>query len=263
MHSTRFSPVSKTAPSSDESSLRPLFRYRLFYIWAVVWGSLMTVIAATGYVISQLIVRRLGVFRWWSTFWARSIFVGIGVRIACKQLHELDCNASYVFVCNHQVLLDIPLTALAVKCPFAYVSKAGLARVPFLGQAIRYSPSVFVDRSNPRRSYESIKRAGEQIRNGTSVIIYPEGARSYERTMQPFMKGAFLLALEAGVPIVPITILDAYDVFNERKQLARPGVVHIVVGKPISLHGMTRSQLPVLMENVVRAIENQFDLEWN
>ncbi len=223
----------------------------------------MTVISATGYVISQLIVRRRGVFRWWTNFWARSIFAGIGIRIACKHLHELDCSASYVFVCNHQILLDIPLAALAIKCPFAYVSKAGLARVPFLGQAIRYSPSVFVDRSNPRRSYESIKRAGEQIRNGTSVIIYPEGARSYERALQPFMKGAFLLALEAGVSIVPVTILDAYDVLNERKHLARPGLVHVVVGKPIALCGTTRSELPALMEKVYRAIEDQFDMEWN
>jgi len=223
----------------------------------------MTVISATGYVISQLIVRRRGVFRWWTIIWARSIFTGIGISIACKQLRELDCDTSYVFVCNHQILLDIPLAALAIKCPFAFVSKAGLARIPFLGQAIRYSPSVFVDRSNPRRSFDSIKRAGNHIRNGTSVIIYPEGKRSYERAMQPFMKGAFLLALEAGVPIVPVTILDAYQVLNERKHLARPGVVHVVVGQPISLQGITRSELPALMEKVHLEIELQFDLKWD
>jgi 1-acyl-sn-glycerol-3-phosphate acyltransferase len=100
-----------------------------------------------------------------------------------------------------------------------------------------------------------MRRAGENIRNGTSVIIFPEGARSYRREMGPFQKGAFLLALEAGVPIVPVTIIDAYEVINEERRMARPGEVHIVIGSPIPLEGKTRRDLPELMETVRRAIE--------
>ena len=215
----------------------------------------MTVFVTSSYVLNQLFVRRPSVFHWWSIVWARALFFGTGIRIKCKHEVDLDCATSYVFASNHQILLDIPMTALAVKCPFGFVAKASLARVPFLGQAIRYSPSVFVDRKNPREMYRSMNRAGEHIRKGTSVIIFPEGARSYQRNMLPFMKGAFLLALEAGVPIVPITILDAYEVLNEEKKIARPGEVSIVVGHPISLEGMSRAHLPALMATVRDAIE--------
>jgi 1-acyl-sn-glycerol-3-phosphate acyltransferase len=235
--------------------LRPNLATRAFFVWAMLWATLMTIVSALGYVSSEFVLRRRSVFRKWSMFWARSMMAGTGIRLKYHRTERLDCSRSYVFVANHQIGLDIPLIALAVACPFGFVAKAELARIPFLGQAISYSPSVFVDRSNPRGTYESMRKAGENIRNGTSVIIFPEGARSYRREMGPFQKGAFLLALEAGVPIVPVTIIDAYEVVNEEKRMARPGVVHVVVGAPIPLEGMTRRDLPEVMETVRSAIE--------
>ena len=224
----------------------------------MIWATLMTVVSAIGYVATALVVRRRGVFRQWSMFWARSIMFGTGIRLECRRAQKLDCGASYVFAANHQIMLDIPLSALAVDCPFGFVAKGELARVPFLGWAIKASPSVLVDRSNPRSTYESMKQAGENIRAGTSVIIFPEGARSYSREIAPFQKGAFLLALEAGVPIVPVTIVDAYEVLDEKRRVARPGVVRIEVGRPIPLKGMTRKDLPALMQTVREAIEAPF-----
>ncbi|GMQ81444.1 MAG: lysophospholipid acyltransferase family protein [Rhodothermia bacterium] len=219
----------------------------------------MTVVSASGYLLSRFVVRHARIFRWWSIFWARSMFWGTGIRIEQRQRAHLDCDASYVFASNHQILLDIPLTALTISCPFGFVAKSDLVRIPFLGPALRNSPSVFVDPSNPRKSYESIKTAGEHIRSGTSVIIFPEGARTYQKELIPFQRGAFLLALEAGVPIVPVTILDAYRLFNEKTRLARPGIVRVVIGKPIPLAGLSRSDLPELMDRVKDEIEGQFD----
>ncbi|MCZ6757286.1 MAG: lysophospholipid acyltransferase family protein [Bacteroidetes bacterium] len=236
---------------------------RLFYFWALTWGCAMTVVSTSGYLLTQFFLRRVSVFRWWSVFWARSMFFGVGLRIEQRQLGHLDCDTSYVFASNHQILIDIPLTALAISCPFGFVAKSDLARVPFLGAALRYSPSVFVNPSNPRKSYESIKRAGEHIRAGTSVIIFPEGARTYQKALIPFQRGAFLLALEAGVPIVPVTILDAYRVFNEKLRLARPGLIRVVVGNPIPLAEMSRSDLPELMDRVKNEIESQFDFAFD
>jgi len=218
----------------------------------------MTVISAIGYVVSELLTRHRSVFHAWSVFWSRSILLGTGIRLECSQSSALDCGRSYVFAANHQIMLDIPLVSLAIDCPFGFVAKAELAGVPFLGQAIRSSPSVFVDRTDPRSTYRSMQQAGENIRGGTSVIIFPEGARSYERGIGPFQKGAFLLALEAGVPIVPVTILDAFQVQNENRRMARPGVVHIVIGAPIPLEGLTRKDLPELMNTVRQAIERPF-----
>lgn len=233
----------------------------MFYYWVLLWGGLMTVIATSGSILTYLIIPNRGSFRWWSIFWGRSMFLGMGIRIRTERWARLDCSIPYVFASNHQILLDIPINAIAVPCPFGFVAKAELKRMPFVGQAIRHSPSVFLDRSSPRKSLESMQRAGDTIRNGHSVIIFPEGARSYRRELLPFKKGTFLLALEAGVPIVPITILDAYLVFNEKNKLARPGTIHVVVGEPISLDGMTRRDIPDLMTRVYTEIEAELARE--
>ncbi len=243
--------------ASTPSSLQPTVFARAFYGWALFWGGLITVITTTGYLLSQLVVRRPSVFLWWTKCWAWSITAGLGIRVRSRRVGKLDDDSPYVFVSNHQILLDIPIVALVINRPFGFVAKGELARIPFLGAAIRCSPSVFVDRSNPRKTYESLKDAGEQIRKGTSVIIFPEGARSYEMGLGPFQKGAFSLALEAGVPIVPVTILDAYNVFNEKRKIARPGVVNLVIGEPISLSSYSRVDIPKLMRKVEEAIESQ------
>ncbi|MCH8276239.1 MAG: 1-acyl-sn-glycerol-3-phosphate acyltransferase, partial [Bacteroidetes bacterium] len=145
----------QTAPSEAEGISPTVFR-RLFFLWAVVWGSLMTLISACGSVLSNLVVRRIGVFRWWSIFWGRSMFLGVGIRVKYHRKVDLDPSRTYVFASNHQNALDIPIAAIAVPCPFGYVAKAALERVPVLGLAIRFSPSVIVDQSHPRRSLASM-----------------------------------------------------------------------------------------------------------
>lgn len=227
---------------------------RLFFVWAVVWAALMTVVSAIGSITHQLISRDQDVFRKWSVFWGRSILFGIGIRVRTTQRHLLDRTQAYVFASNHQVALDIPVAGLAIPVPFGWVAKAELARIPFLGWAIRASPSVFIDRSNPRRSVESMQQAGQKIRDGLSVVIFPEGSRSHGAELTPFKRGAFMLAVEAGVPIVPLTILNAHDIFNEKTGLARPGVIELVFGEPISLDGMGRKDIPELIDKVRTAM---------
>jgi len=230
---------------------------RAFYFWVLLWGVLMTIIATTGSVCTNVIFRRPEWFRPWVIFWGKSMFLGMGIRVRTSMDVALDPDQPYVFATNHQNLLDIPVAAVAVPCPFGFVAKSELAAVPFLGPAIRYSPSVFLDRSTARKSLASMQAAGQTIREGLSVIIFPEGARSYRRELLPFKKGAFFLALEAGVPLVPVTIIDGFDVIDESRKIARPGVIHVHVGTPIALQGKSRSDIAVLMECVASGMRNQ------
>jgi 1-acyl-sn-glycerol-3-phosphate acyltransferase len=222
----------------------------VFYYWVLLWGGIITGLATIGSVLTQVLTRRADWFGWWARLWGKSMFLGMGIRVRTSADAELDPDTSYVFVSNHQNLLDIPVLAVVLDCPFGYVAKAELARVPFLGLALRYSPSVFLERSTPRKSYESMKKAGETIRKGLSVVIFPEGARSYCRELLPFRKGALLLALEAGVDIVPITIIDGYEVIDESRKLAAPGVIHVHMGAPISLEGRTRTDIQEVLESI-------------
>lgn len=189
------------------------------------------------------------------------MFLGMGIRVATRTRSKLDPERAYVFACNHQVAIDIPVASLAIPCPFGWVAKAELARMPFLGAAVRASPSVFIDRSHPKKSIESMRQAGQRIRDGMSVIIFPEGGRSHSAHLSVFKRGAFQLAAEAGVPVVPVTILNGWEVFNEKYRHAQPGVVHVVVGEPIELHGNGRQQVDVLMSEVRSIMERELN-DW-
>jgi len=188
--------------------------------------------------------------------------MGMAIRVKTTQRVPLDVTKAYVFAINHQVALDIPAVGIGIPCPFGWVAKAELASVPFLGASIKNSPSVFIDRSHPKKSVESMRVAAARIRTGLSVAIFPEGSRSHSSTLQDFKRGAFMLAIEAGVPVVPVTILNALDLFNEKTHLARPGTMQIIIGEPINIEGWTRADIPRLMTEVHDVMQRELD-DWN
>ncbi|HEX7070576.1 MAG TPA: lysophospholipid acyltransferase family protein, partial [Rhodothermales bacterium] len=191
-------------------AVRPAAVHRLHFIWFAVWALLVTIPAS----ILQLTTHRFRPtaknFKRWATWWGGTILRGCGIRVEVDDQAKLDPDKPYIFVSNHQNSLDILALAAALPYPFGFIAKAELERVPFLGFAIRNSASVLINRSDPRSSLESIRLAGERIRGGNSVQVFAEGSRSYAATVAPFKKGAFLLAVEAGVPLVPVAIVDAY-----------------------------------------------------
>lgn len=237
-------------------------RTRVFFGWSLFWITISTVLCSVGYLASRVFDRSTRNFAWWTAAWARMMFFFMGVRVVCEGGDRIDPSGPVVLAANHQNGLDIPLVSLALPIAFGFVAKAELARVPFLGAAIRFSPSVFVDPTEPRRTLESMRRAGAEIRSGSSVLVFPEGARSYDGKLAEFRRGAFQLALEAGVPIVPVTIVDAVCVFDERAKVARPGTIRVVVHEPVSLDGMTRRQLPEIMDRVRTAMAGPLPAAW-
>lgn len=249
---------------TDESGLQvPITPWtRLHFAWSVAWVAILTALFAVGYLVTRLARPTAAHFAWWSRHWGRSMMRMMGIRVETSGLHHIEPGTPYVFVANHQNGLDIPVVADCLPVPFGFVAKAELERVPFLGAALRYSPSVFVDRTDGRRTLESMRSAGEEIRSGSSVLVFPEGARSYDGRMGPFQKGAFLLAVEAGVPMVPLTIVDGPGVFNEKRRVSRPGVIHVVVGEAIALEGVSRRDIPSLMERTARAIAEPLPEDW-
>ena len=240
---------------------------RLHFGWGMTWIAL----AAIPFSLIQLIAHPFSPtarnFKRWATGWGWTTLRGIGVRVRVTQRAPgLQGGRPCVFVANHQNLIDVLALAEGVPYPFGFVAKAELERVPFIGFAIRNSACLFIDRSDPRRMITSMKKAAERIRKGNSVLIYPEGERSYGPFLLPFMKGAFALAVEAGVPVVPVTVVDAYRLMDEGRRVMRPGTVRLVVGTPIPTEGLRRRDLPDLMADVRAQIETELKAEqaaWN
>lgn len=253
----------KNANRADQEAESMIVRIgnHAFFGWVIFCGFCSVAYSTSFYLLTGGPRRDHSVYRKWNVRMAKTLFRSTGIKVETRYLTRLDTSQPYIFISNHQSFLDIPIAALAIPCPYGYVAKIELARIPFLGSAIKYSPSVFVDRSNPRKAVESMLKAADAIRGGTSVVMYPEGGRSYCRTLRPFKKGAFVFAIQAGVPIVPIIIKDAYRILNEREKSATKGTVHVIVGKPISLDGLSRKDAPELMNRVASIMRRELEPE--
>ncbi len=223
---------------------------RLHFFWFVLVGIFSTLLIAPCQVFTHRLHPTAANFKKWARRWAGIILKACGWRVICKDRARLPEGKPCLFVANHQCALDILVLAYALPYPFGFVAKAELERVPVMGWAMRHSASLFIDRNNPRRSLKSLQLAGERIRQGHPVLLFPEGTRGYRPELRPFKKGAFLLAVEAGVPLVPIVIQDSFRHLDERRMVSRPGTIRVVIGEPIPTEGLRRRHLPTLMDTV-------------
>ncbi|HEX9241779.1 MAG TPA: lysophospholipid acyltransferase family protein [Anaeromyxobacter sp.] len=138
-----------------------------------------------------------------------------------------------IFVCNHESALDIWVVFSIMPRSFRFIAKQELYRLPIFGWYMRLGGHVPVDRSNHQRALASLAKAGETIRGGTSIVAFPEGTRSRTGRIQPFKKGAFVVAKEAGVPIIPIAISGTGAITPSKKIEIHPGTIRVVAGDPI------------------------------
>ena len=132
--------------------------------------------------------------------------------VTVKGREHIDRKQSYVFVANHQGAFDIFLIYGFLGVPIKWVMKAGIAKIPFVGAACRAAGFIFVDNSTPKAAARSVLEAERCLRNGASVVVFPEGSRTYTGKMIRFKKGAYQMALGQHLPIIPITLNGPFDV---------------------------------------------------
>ena len=233
----------------------------LHFGWVIFWAGLSSIPCAILQIIGHVFDPSARNFRRWGGLWAWITLTMSGYRVRAKHLARLDSKRPYVFVSNHQTGLDIWTHLVGIPYPFGFVAKAELRRVPFIGPALRFSASLFVDRSTPRKAVASMLEAAERIRAGNSVLIYPEGRRTWSPRIGEMLKGAFQLAVEAGVPIVPTALINAYELYDERAKISKPGVVRLVIGEPIETEGLSRSDIPDLIGQVRKFMETELERE--
>lgn len=169
--------------------------------------------------------------------WGPGILRIAGVRLEVAQLPDLDWTRPYVFTMNHQSMLDIPCAFVALPVDLRFLAKHSLAYVPFLGWFMAFTRMIFVNRGNRAHAMESLRRAGQRIREGACLLTYPEGTRSADGELRPFKRGAFVVALEAQVPVVPVAISGSSRVLPSGSLRISPGPVHLRIGTPIPTFG--------------------------
>ncbi|HLJ73031.1 MAG TPA: lysophospholipid acyltransferase family protein [Thermoanaerobaculia bacterium] len=173
------------------------------------------------------------------SLWAWALVRGAGIDLRTENTGVIDRNQRYIIVANHHSYFDIPCIFAAIPQPIRFMAKISLFKIPIFGWAIGRAGFIPIDRKNRRTAVKSFELAVDRIRKGNTVVVFPEEGRSRERTMRPFQRGGFLLALRSQLPILPVAIDGTYDVFSAHAKLVRPGPVTIKVGTPIPTEGLT------------------------
>ena len=170
--------------------------------------------------------------------WAWLILKTSGVRVAVSGLERLDRSRSYVFAANHQSIFDIPIVFTALPFQLRIIAKQSLGRIPFMGWHLHRAGHLLVDRSRPGAGV--VKRMSRLVGEHHSLIVFPEGTRSVDGTVQRFKGGSFALAVEAGLAIVPLTIVGSCHVMTKGQITVRPGAVSLTIHAPIETRGVER-----------------------
>lgn len=155
------------------------------------------------------------------------------VRIEAEGLEKIAKNRSYVFIANHVSHLDSPAIALTVPNTLRFVGKASLARIPVFGLATRLIKVIYIDRSDSKRAIETLNQAIGALRGGVSALFYAEGTRSPDGRLRTFKKGGVMLAMQAKLPIVPVTVVGSFGVLPKKQLHIHPGRIRVVIADPI------------------------------
>ena len=169
-------------------------------------------------------------------FWSRSVLWLLLVPIKVTGRENVDPNQSYVFVANHQSFLDVFAVYGWLPNNFKWLMKKELRKIPFVGTACAVAGHIFVDRSNPRAAMESLTYIKAQLHDGISTVIFPEGTRTKTGEMGRFKQGAFKIAMDMNLPVVPISLSGFFDAMPRNKFYVKPfSRVALHIGKPIDI----------------------------
>jgi len=183
-----------------------------------------------------------------------------GVRVETVGLDQLDAAGTYIFMSNHVSNLDPPILIPLIPRRTSVMVKKELFSYPILGRAMRMGSLVPVDRGNRDAGIEAVKAAKEVIGQGLNMTIYVEGKRSFDGKLLPFKKGPFYLAMECGVPVVPVTIAGTHYAMPKKRFAIRSGTVRVIFHEPIAPKDFGSREC--LMEKVRAAIDGGLPEEY-
>jgi 1-acyl-sn-glycerol-3-phosphate acyltransferase len=204
--------------------------------------------------------RRQGrVFHAIARAWAHAVLFVCGVKLRVRGLDSVDLSRNYVYVSNHASMFDIPAIVAGIPDQIRIVYKRELHVIPFFGWGLKYGAYIGIDRGRGPDAMKSLDEAIDRIRNGASVLLYAEGTRTLDGKLQPFKRGAFNIAVKAGVPVVPLTINGSYARLRKHSIQVVPGTVELVLGSPIPVPaGNGKDAEMKLMEAVHAAIAGHY-----
>lgn len=239
------------------SILYPLVRP--FYLMSLI---LNTAVLAIVIILISPFDRRGNVVHYIGKFWALLNVYLSGTRLHIVGKDRIRRNRPYIVMSNHQSLFDV--WALIGKMPLQlrWIVKGDIRKMPLFGYALERMGHIYVDKAGGRNMVRSLESAARKIREGTSVVIFPEGTRSRDGRLQKFHRGGAVIALRAGVPVLPVAVNGGRFVLPKNTLDLLPGKIRIVVGESIDPASFGKHQAEELLEAVRSAIEKNLDLDY-
>ena len=229
--------------------MRCSIRFHSFWylINLVVW----TLLFASLGIIGSLFEWRGRFLGWVAQTWSKTLLAIGGIKYSIIGLERLDLNSHYVFVANHESALDIPLVFAGLPFHLVAISKIELKWIPIFGWAMMAGGHFFVDRRNFTRALKSLEKAKlSMAKNPRSVIIYPEGTRSLDGKVKPFKKGGLVMAMQMGVPVVPIALCGTGNVLKKKGLALNRQAIELRIGNPIETQNLSTDNRNQFVEDV-------------
>jgi 1-acyl-sn-glycerol-3-phosphate acyltransferase len=193
---------------------------------------------------------------WIGRFWVRWLLRASGVRVHAFGLENIAPGRPQILLCNHVSCYDVAALTDVVPKRYRFVGKKELTRVPLWGRAWQAAGSIAIDRSDTQRAIASLERAARIVRaDNSAIIIFPEGTRSPDGSLQPFKKGAFMLALHSGIEVVPVVVQGTREILPKGSWRVRPGRIIVRFGRPIEAAGYSELNRDHLMARVRSEME--------
>jgi 1-acyl-sn-glycerol-3-phosphate acyltransferase len=225
-----------------------LCKWTFFALWSLFWMS-----AA---IIYGVIFRHDSStpLSWARRFWGRGLIWGARCNLVQHPGFNPDPDKPYIFAMNHQSLYDIVVAFAGIPINIRFIAKKSLRMIPFLGWYMSVTRMVFLDRKNREEAVRSLDEACAKVRGGISLLVYPEGTRSLDGRLLPFKKGPFVMAIQAGVPIVPVAVAGCQNILERDSLVLRGARVDLKLGEPIPTAGLTLEDRDDLMQRVRNAL---------
>jgi 1-acyl-sn-glycerol-3-phosphate acyltransferase len=220
-------------------------------MWVLLGGAVLTLVLATRVMISSWTARGRAnpVCDRMARLWARILMRWAGARVEMEGLEKVDWDRAHVVIANHQSWFDVFFLMGYLPGKARFVGKEELTKIPIFGDAWKNCGHVAVDRTDRRSAISSLDAAGRRVRDERlNIVLFPEGTRSADGSLGPFKKGAFVLAIKTGVPVLPVAISGTRAVMAKGSFRIRPGRVRFRVGEPIPTEGLTGADRDDLLE---------------
>lgn len=220
-----------------------VFIYPLVFLWTAIsgfTGMFLTVVARAPEFTLSFVPGKM---------WAPVILWMLGIKVKVSGLENVDSSSPSIFVSNHASFLDIPVCVMSIPVKLNFIAKKELKHVPVVGWYISATKQIFIDRSDKHKAKRSMEVAAQRIREGKHVLSYAEGTRSKDGSVKVFRRGAFSIAQQGDIPLIPVALTGAYECLPPGGLKVNRGTIYIDIGKPFKPSDLPGASIEAVAEH--------------